>query len=139
MSDVFTYDPTDWFWHVAENNKIWSSLAGGYVSAGDPERLTRIASEAELTEVLEPYGLPTPRPGPVAAWRLQAAIDVLGLRDRMTTALAALPAETSAVIRARLQYAPTVARFDPLIDTLGEAMALSPDELDDLWWKAAAF
>jgi len=139
MSDVFTYDPTNWFWHVAENDQVWSSLAGGYVGEADAERLTRIASEAELTDVLEPYGLPTPRPGPVAAWRLQAGIDVLGLRDKLTSALATLPSETAAVIGARLKYAPTIARFDPLIDALGDAMALSSSELDDLWWKAAAF
>lgn len=58
------YDPFDWFWAVADGpaDKAWSSAAGAYVSAAsaDSERLTRIASEAELSDVLRVYGLHGP-------------------------------------------------------------------------------
>lgn len=62
MTQVATYDPLDWHWIVAgDESRYWSSAAGAYVaSLPDDAGVTRIASEAELTDVLRPYGLRGP-------------------------------------------------------------------------------
>lgn len=60
------YNPNDWFWIVGgDGSRWWSSRAGAYIkpdqawldSGGVP---TRIASETELVEVLNQYGLVGP-------------------------------------------------------------------------------
>jgi hypothetical protein len=51
----------DWFWIVGgDESRAWSSAAGGYVSEYPTDRLTRIESEEELSDVLRGYGLPDP-------------------------------------------------------------------------------
>lgn len=66
MTEVFTalgYDPRNWFWVVADDtSRAWSSVASAYVENFDAERVTRIGSEAELNDVLRPYGLTLPAP-----------------------------------------------------------------------------
>src|SRR5690606_29704060 len=72
MPDAMPYTPTDWYWIVGEDEaEVWSSLTVAYVAADDPAYLawlelggiaTRIGSEAELADVLQPLGLR----GPVA-------------------------------------------------------------------------
>ena len=75
------YSPFDWYWAVdGEAGRYWSSLAGNYVrdlpaGAG----LTRIASEAELTDVLAAYGLP----GPIVARR---RVDKWSIVERVNAA-----------------------------------------------------
>lgn len=55
------YDPFDWFWIIGgDESRAWSSAAGAYVTEWQSDRLTRIASEAELSGVLSAYGLPGP-------------------------------------------------------------------------------
>lgn len=57
------FDPSDWFWIVAgDDSRAGSSAAGDYVTEFDADRLTRIDSEASLTEVLRRHGLPGPAP-----------------------------------------------------------------------------
>ena len=61
------YDPRNWYWIVAgDETKAYSSAAGDYVPAADTTYRawiaaggapTRIASEDELGEVLDPYAL----------------------------------------------------------------------------------
>lgn len=61
------YDPRNWYWIVAgDETKTYSSAAGDYVPAADTtyqawiaagNAPTRIASEDELGEVLDPYAL----------------------------------------------------------------------------------
>lgn len=61
MIDLF--QPAAWFWIVGgDESRAWSSAAAAYVSAWPPKRVTRIASEAELNEVLRSYGLAIPAP-----------------------------------------------------------------------------
>lgn len=58
MSD---YDPLNWFWIIAgDASKAWSSAAGAYVPKWPSDRITRIASEDELTDVLARYGIRGP-------------------------------------------------------------------------------
>lgn len=61
MSDL-TYTPHDWHWQIGtDDSRFWSSESGVWVSSVPEGRhFTRIASEAELSEVLRPYGLPGP-------------------------------------------------------------------------------
>ena len=57
------YSPFDWFWIVdGDDSRAWSSAAGAYVADYDAARVTRIVSEAELNDVLRPYGLTLPAP-----------------------------------------------------------------------------
>lgn len=61
------YDPTTWHWIVgSDESRYWSSAESAYVER-PPEGagVTRIASEAELTDVLAAYGLPGPLVRPV--------------------------------------------------------------------------
>ncbi|MEQ1938628.1 hypothetical protein ABMA46_10260 [Mesorhizobium sp. CN5-321] len=61
MSDT-PYDPFAWFWQIGDDDsRYWSSAAGAYIETlPDGAGLTRIASEAELSDVLRPYGLRVP-------------------------------------------------------------------------------
>lgn len=55
------YNPRDWYWIVAgDATRAWSSADGAYVNEYPSDRLTRIASEAELADVVRPYGLALP-------------------------------------------------------------------------------
>lgn len=57
------YDPRNWFWIVGgDESRAWSSAACAYVSDYPTDRLTRILNEAELNDVLRPYGLALPAP-----------------------------------------------------------------------------
>lgn len=57
------YDPRNWNWIVGgDESRAWSSAAGEYVTDFPADRVTRIASETELNDVLRPYGLALPAP-----------------------------------------------------------------------------
>jgi hypothetical protein len=52
------FDPKDWYWVVGDDEmQAYSSALGSYVPEWPSDRVTRIASEAELNDVLAPYGL----------------------------------------------------------------------------------
>lgn len=52
------YAPHTWFWIVGNDDaRAWSSAVGAYVTQWDVDQVTRIASEAELDEVLRDCGL----------------------------------------------------------------------------------
>jgi hypothetical protein len=72
------FDPTNWFWQVAGRTDYWSSAATAYVETLPEDReYTRIASEAELSDVLRRYWLRGP---------FIAAEDVNAERDRRIVA-----------------------------------------------------
>lgn len=64
------YAPSNWYWIVnGDETKVYSSLLGEYVQPDDAAYIewlsdgtlpTRIANEAELSDVLRPYGLDGP-------------------------------------------------------------------------------
>jgi hypothetical protein len=61
MSDL--YNPRSWFWIVGgDETRAWSSAAGAYVTEWDAQRITRIANETELSDVLRSKGLTVPAP-----------------------------------------------------------------------------
>jgi len=60
---MISYDPRNWNWIVGgDESRAWSSEAGEYVTDFPVDRVTRIASESELNDVLRPYGLVLPAP-----------------------------------------------------------------------------
>lgn len=81
------YDPFMWHWIVADTRpgEVWSSADGGYIPAGAAQegRVTRIASEAELSDVLRPYGLQGPyvSADDVRAEAQRRIIAAVGARD----------------------------------------------------------
>ena len=55
------YTPHNWHWIVGgDTSKAWSSAAGAYVTKYPADRLSRIASEQELSDVLRVYSLRGP-------------------------------------------------------------------------------
>lgn len=102
------YDPTDWYWIVAGDDKqLWSSAAGAYVQSDDAAYKawlaagglpSRIASAAELDEVLNGHGID----GPTAK-----APRLIVLRDFMDR----LTAEKQAAVFAASLTDPNVARL----------------------------
>lgn len=61
MIDIPAFTPSDWYWIVGgDTSRAWSSAAGSYVSAYPATRITRIANETELADVLRLYGLSLP-------------------------------------------------------------------------------
>lgn len=139
MSDVFTYNATDWYWLVGETGRVWSSRAGGYVESDEkPEELTRIADEAELSQVLAPYGLPGPVPRPVDAKWLRAALGLRGLDGAVTEALGALGPDAATRVRIRLDYGLVCDRLDADMEAFRVALGLTAAEADALWREAEA-
>ena len=71
MFNQIGYNPYDWYWIVGDDDsRYWSSEVGAYVEQHpDGAGITRIASEAELTDVLSVYGLPCPLPRPYWLYR----------------------------------------------------------------------
>lgn len=60
---IIDFNIHDWYWIVgSDESRAWSSAAGAYVTSYPPERVTRIASESDLSDVLRPYGLTLPAP-----------------------------------------------------------------------------
>lgn len=88
---MISYTPRSWFWIVGgDDSRAWSSAASAYVQSWDQSRLTRIASEAELNDVLAPYGLRGP---------LVTADHVRAEAQRRIIALVGAPDLTSCMIK----------------------------------------
>ncbi|MGE5266094.1 MAG: hypothetical protein ACM3L9_01895 [Deltaproteobacteria bacterium] len=59
MREIFI--PRFWFWIVgSDETRAWSGQTGSYVTEWNPNRVTRIATEEELSEVLRRYGMQGP-------------------------------------------------------------------------------
>lgn len=57
------YNPINWFWIVGgDESKAWSSAVGEYLTEYPPGRLTRIANEVELYDVLARLNLASKAP-----------------------------------------------------------------------------
>ncbi len=95
MHRLPTYEIDNWFWIVdANENRFWSSAAGGYVETlPEGAGFTRIASEAELDQVLAAYRLlgPTARRKIAKSLVQQRLIDA-GKMNAAYAALTSLPA-----------------------------------------------
>ena len=157
--DLPAYDPRDWYWVVGftsadhpstidfEAEPAWSSRTGGHVPAEDPDyaawraaggTATRIADEAELADVLAPYGLdaisfPTLTRVQLLLGMLELGIDEAAVEQAIDSM--AEPVRAPALIRWR--NAATFARADPLVEGLVAALALDPQAVDGEWRAAA--
>ncbi len=68
--------PHDWYWLIGgDETRAWSSAIGGYVTNWPPDRVTRIASEAELVDVLAVYGIDGPLTLDAAKAKYKAKLD----------------------------------------------------------------
>lgn len=134
---MLEFNPFDWFWIVGgDESRVWSSKQEAYVPpTPSGVGLTRIANEAELTDVLGVYGLP----GPLAVFpdltsrQLWTALATMGHYEEVDAAIAALPL----VDRVEAQKATTFQRYHPLIVRLSPILGLTEEQIDDVWmWGA---
>jgi hypothetical protein len=93
------YDPRNWFWIVlGDEQRAFSSAAGAYVAASqaDPERTTRIDSEANMIDVLREANVPPYHR--VSVYRIIRRLEDAGLAK---AALAVIDAPENEVLKAR--------------------------------------
>lgn len=138
------YTPRDWHWIVGDDEtRYWSSAAGSYVTElPDGAGVTRIDSEASLSEVLSAYGLPGPIAEPIyyplKRWQFKAMVDVLAVAPAIEDAIAAMPDPLArAVALARYRESDVYRRDDPLFDTLAPMVGLTGEQIDDAWMQIA--
>lgn len=131
------YDPLRWFWIVGgDESRAWSSVDGAYVSEYPSDRLTRIASESELNEVLRPYGvvLPLPEiPESVSPYQARCALHAAGL----LTAVEATIASADVPAQIAWEYATVFERHSPFIEALAPMLGLTEQQIDDLFITAS--
>lgn len=104
---MIEYTPHDWHWIVGgDPSRAWSSASGCYVTEYPSDRVTRIASEAELNDVLRPYGLALPAPS-IDDYKnaVQAHIDAVARAKDMTAGFRLL--DTKAAQWRRMRLMPT--------------------------------
>lgn len=133
---IMAYTPHDWFWIVGgDESRAWSSAVGGYVAGYPTDRLTRIASEAELNDVLKPYGLALPLvevPKSVSPYQARVALHAAGLLPAVQAAISAAP------VPAQLawEYATVFERHSPFIEALAPMLGLNDAQIDGLFIAA---
>ena len=125
MLDRPAYNPAAWHWIVGgDESRFWSSAAVAYVEApSEGGGVTHIASEAELDEVLAPYGLQ----GPTARRKVLKSVVQGRLIDagKMDAAYAALTQMPSQFARWFAPDRPEVYADDP--DALALLAAIGAD------------
>lgn len=153
------YTPSDWFWQVgADTSRYWSSAAGGWVgSVPDDAGLTRIASAADLDDVLRAAGLSGPSGAPIPdeisdrQWAQQAriagkisqaeALDFVrtgAIPSPLAATIATLPSQQMRDDATLIICGATIfQRSHPLTPVLLAAMGMSSAE-GDAFWRAAA-
>ncbi|MBY0562138.1 hypothetical protein [Hyphomicrobium sp.] len=90
------FTPKNWFWIVAgDESKAWSSAAGAYVSEFSSGRVTRIANEVELFDVLSRLKLTAK--GPSRTFTVEEVREALLRIDAEATGSASSAAELLAV------------------------------------------
>lgn len=77
------FDQQDWHWQVIGDTKFWSSKAKAWVDEIGDRPFTRIASTAELNDVLRKWGLAatTPNAGDVRAEAQRRISQLIGATD----------------------------------------------------------
>lgn len=145
------YDANNWYWIVGNRSDVFSSASAEYVETTDATYTTfvadggvptRIASEAELGEVLAHAGVesnPFP-PVPVYVTMAQArvALKQAGLFNTIDAGLNALSEPQKSVALTAWEYSPNVSRNGALVTTLAGQFGLTEKQLDDLFTAAAA-
>lgn len=137
---MMSYNPIDWFWIVGgDESRAWSSAAGTYVASYPNDRLTRILSEQELTDVLRPYGLAGPYvPVPASVTPYQARMALLGADLLASVEAMMADPETDQAAKIAWEYATAIERDSPFIAALASALGLTDEQIDGLFIAAAA-
>ncbi len=76
-----------------------------------------------------------PIPGKIELWQARAILDMTGNLDK---ANAAVKSSKNAALKAVWEYGNEISRASSAIDELGEAIGLTPEQIDDLFRNAAA-
>lgn len=117
------HTPRDWYWIVGgDASKAWSSLSSSYVTEYPEDRITRIATAEDLSDVLRQWGLKVPAPAvaDIKAEAQRRIIAITGAPDLQSCLIKQLNAQmraTELVNKRALGYALTEAE-------LAEAAAL---------------
>ena len=122
MFEPFT--PSSWFWHIVEDGRTYSSADRAFVASAPADRLTRIATLAELEDVLEaqaPDSLP-PRRAKAASRRRELIRDEADRRVGV-----AVSARSKDHLQEILSTAALTAAF--LLRKRQQGLALAPREL----------
>lgn len=131
------YAPSAWHWLVAETGRYWSSADEAY-SDEAPEVFTRIASEAELREVLEKAGCPERAPNwcPASVTLAQArvALHRAGIFAAVNSAINQAGGEALEA----WEYSNTVSRNSALVLAMAAALNLTDAQVDGLFRTAHA-
>ncbi len=138
------YNPADWYWIVGgDDTQVWSSAAAAYVPAGNATyqewrsrdgRPTRIASEAELAEVLGELW-PQHVPPIVLTWKARAALKMAGKFEAASQAVAS---SNSFAVQEAFEYGTEWHRASPAVNAMAQAIGMTSEEVDDLFRQAAA-
>ncbi|MER9762426.1 hypothetical protein [Mesorhizobium sp. M0138] len=130
--------PSKWFWIVGgDESRFWSSAAAAYVDAlPGGAGVTRIASEAELTDVLAAYELPGPIvrvPTSVSARQFKLRLLAAGLLDQVE----AFVASQGRAVQLAYEYSGSFVRTEPMMAAGFAALGLSEGEVDAFFVAAA--
>jgi hypothetical protein len=138
------FNPADWYWQVAGRSDFWSSAAAAYVEALPQDRLcTTIASEAELSDVLRPYGLRGPA---ISSSDVNAERDRRIVAGKTINGIAVTGREEDARNLTNLALAAQVriangdtATLTTFRDGNNVDHDLTPPEMLDLWQQSSAY
>ncbi|TCH97643.1 hypothetical protein EJV46_16125 [Roseococcus sp. SYP-B2431] len=89
--------------------------------------------------VLQDPQAPTAAPPPLTARQLRLGLLGRGITPAMVNeAITELPDDQQAVAEIEWEYATQYLRSHPLIDQIGAAFSLTPEQIDGAWAEAAA-
>jgi UDP-N-acetylmuramoylalanine-D-glutamate ligase len=131
------YSAENWHWIVGgDASQAWSSAARAYVTEYPADRVTRIASEAELRDVLEAASCPDRAPGYVPKIVSMAQARVALRRAGLLEAVQAAVSQAGGETLDAWEYATQVSRHSALVTALAGALGLSTQQVDDLFRAA---
>lgn len=136
---MIPYTPSNWFWIVAgDDTRAWSSSAKAFVATFPADKTTRIASEAELRDVLDGAGFLELAPGyvpkSVTNFQARAALIQAGLFASID---AAVKGSGDTTMLQAWEYANIYSRDSTFIRQMGAALGLDSQQIDDLFVAAA--
>jgi hypothetical protein len=131
------YQPRRSLFIGGDDSRAWSSAASGYVVTNPLDKVTRIASEAELCDALDPFGLKGHGwvPRSVRMWQAKAALQAAGKLD---AANAAVSGSGNQQIIMAWNDAPEISRDNPTVAAIGQAIGLASADIDQLFIAADA-
>jgi hypothetical protein len=136
---MIEYNRFDWYW-IINGSTIYSSKTNSVVQADNASYVawlsaggvpTKIASSAELHEVLRVAGVPPY--AAVSPLQARRALRAAGIYDQVVAAIEQL---ADADLSDAWEYATEWRRSDPWIATLGAGLGLTDGQIDGLFIAA---